>query len=188
VEKGEGDAMTVTGHNLEVAGAIVRQATPADARVTLAVMERLLNETPFMLRKREELIDTVADEAQFLHNLRASGNSAVFLATVNCQGVGLLVAAGGALLRLRHVVYMGMGVVTSHWSRGIGGALLDAAILWLERHPVVRKLSLQVYATNERAIELYRRKGFRLEGRLRDEVLLEEGYVDMLQMAYRKRG
>ncbi len=163
---------------------VVREATPDDARVTLRLMEQLLRETPFMLRMPEEQLDTVSDERRFLRGLRASGNSSAFLAFEHGEPAGLLVVTGGVLKRQRHVGHMGMGVLADHWSRGIGSALLNAAIDWLMHHPRLRKLSLQVYANNPRAVALYEQKGFRLEGRLVDEVRLDEGYVDMLQMAY----
>ena len=46
-----------------------------------------------------------------------------------------------------------------------------------------RKMTLGVFATNARAIRLYRRLGFRVEGRLRDQAVVEGRPVDELLMA-----
>ena len=46
----------------------------------------------------------------------------------------------------------------------------------------LRKLVLEVAATNEPAIALYERLGFRAVGTLADHVRADDGFVDMLIM------
>jgi RimJ/RimL family protein N-acetyltransferase len=55
-------------------------------------------------------------------------------------------------------------------------------IAWAEKHDVHR-LELTVMSHNERAIGLYRRHGFELEGTRRHSVRVEGAYVDELAMA-----
>jgi ribosomal protein S18 acetylase RimI-like enzyme len=76
----------------------------------------------------------------------------------------------------------GFAVVPDARGRGVGSALLAAA----ERHARdggARKLSLRVLSTNDAALRLYERCGFRREGTLRDEFLIEGRYVDDVLMA-----
>ncbi len=54
-------------------------------------------------------------------------------------------------------------VAASHRRRGIGTALLDAAVQW-GREAGVRKLELHVFPWNAAAIALYERYGFVKEG------------------------
>jgi len=83
---------------------------------------------------------------------------------------------------LRHSGTLGMGVAASHRGIGVGTALLRATL----EGAVARGLSrieLVVRTDNVPAIELYRRHGFELEGRLRRYVIVDGAAYDALQMA-----
>lgn len=163
---------------------VVRQVVESDASRMVRLMRRLLDETPYMLRLPEEQRSSASDEARYIRHLHASGNSTLFFAESERSAVGTLIVTGGALQRLAHVGYIGMGVLSDWWGAGVGTALLETAIDWARHHPVLRKLSLQVYENNERGLRLYRRIGFVEEGRLINEVRLDDGtLVDMHQLA-----
>src|SRR6185369_15590999 len=76
---------------------------------------------------------------------------------------------------------VGLAVGPGDRRQGVGSALLAAA----EQHARARgarKLSLRVLGTNETALRLYERHGFRREGTLRDEFLIEGRFVDDVLM------
>ena len=64
------------------------------------------------------------------------------------------------------VADLGMMVAADVRGRGVGSALLSAAIDWA-RGAGAHKVGLQVWPHNEAAIALYRKFGFEQEGRLR---------------------
>jgi RimJ/RimL family protein N-acetyltransferase len=64
------------------------------------------------------------------------------------------------------VAEFGMMVVTDVRGRGVGSALLAAAIDWA-RQAGAHKVALQVWPHNESAIALYQKFGFEQEGYLR---------------------
>jgi len=64
------------------------------------------------------------------------------------------------------VAEFGMLVAADARGRGVGSALLSAAIEWA-RETGAHKVSLQVWPHNEAGIALYRKFGFEQEGRLR---------------------
>lgn len=90
-----------------------------------------------------------------------------------------------ALPENAHVLgVLGLAVAPGARRRGVGSALLAAA----ERHARARgarKLSLRVLSTNDTALRLYERLGFRREGTLRDEFRIGGRYVDDVLMAKR---
>jgi len=162
---------------------LLRDVTESDAARMVRLMHTLLDETPFMLRLPHEQRDTPAEEARYLRHLRVSGNSVALFAEDDGFPCATLIVTGGGLARLAHVGYLGMGVLRRYWAAGIGRAILEAAVDWARDHEVIRKLSLQVFENNHRAVKLYRSLGFREEGRLHREVHEDGEFIDMLQMA-----
>jgi ribosomal protein S18 acetylase RimI-like enzyme len=85
---------------------------------------------------------------------------------------------------MRHVGRLGMGLLPAYRGRGLGGALLQAA-LRASAHAGVTRVELEVDASNERAVALYRAAGFREEGRKVDARELDGRTDDILIMAKR---
>jgi ribosomal protein S18 acetylase RimI-like enzyme len=76
----------------------------------------------------------------------------------------------------------GLAVAPDHQGQGIGHLLLTAA-----RHEAIRRearrITLRVLGTNTRAQALYLAHGYHIEGRLKDQFLLQGRYVDDIFMA-----
>lgn len=68
--------------------------------------------------------------------------------------------------------------------QGIASALLTGAEE-LARSRGARKLSLHVLGSNTAALALYERRGYTVEGRYRDEFLIDGAYVDDLTLTKR---
>ena len=51
--------------------------------------------------------------------------------------------------------------------------MIDALIDWARNTDVVRNINLRVRTDNQRAIQLYQRKGFMHEGTISKEILLD---------------
>ena len=76
----------------------------------------------------------------------------------------------------------GLGVDPGHQGRGIGRSLLSAAATRTHEEGAWR-LRLRVMATNPRAVALYLSCGYRVEGVLRGEFLIDGRPVDDILMA-----
>lgn len=85
--------------------------------------------------------------------------------------------------RRRHAGELGM-VVHDRWhSRGVGSALMGAAIDLADRWMNLTRLELTVYTDNAPAIRLYERAGFEVEGTLRKYAFRDGEFVDAFAMA-----
>jgi RimJ/RimL family protein N-acetyltransferase len=122
------------------------------------------------------------DLAAELAGLGRSANSVVLLAERADQVIGYVQLTGGTLRRSRATAYLVIGVLAHAAGRGTGTELLRQARAWAAARGLHR-LELTVMAHNTRAIRLYERTGFTVEGR-RSECLLVDGqFIDELTMA-----
>ncbi len=91
--------------------------------------------------------------------------------------------AGGPALRRRHAVMIGLSVVADAQGQGVGTALMQAMCDYADRWLGLLRLELTVYVDNARAVSLYRKFGFEIEGRHRGYALRDGRYVDAFAMA-----
>ena len=89
----------------------------------------------------------------------------------------------GPALRRRHVMSLGISVAPEAHGQGVGTALLRALCDYADRWAQVLRIELTVFADNARAIALYQRCGFQVEGRHVGYALRDGRYVDTLSMA-----
>lgn len=89
----------------------------------------------------------------------------------------------GASLRRRHAMMLGITVVGEAQGQGVGTALMQAMCDYADRWAQVLRIELDVFADNQRAIALYRKFGFEVEGTHRAYALRDGAYVDSLSMA-----
>lgn len=85
--------------------------------------------------------------------------------------------------RMRHVGTLGMLVHTEFQNQGIGTALMKTVLELADNWLMLRRVELEVYADNQRAVRLYERFGFETEGRKRQAAVKHGAYVDELLMA-----
>jgi len=85
--------------------------------------------------------------------------------------------------RRRHVGQIGM-VVRDDWQgKGIGNALMEAAIDLADKWLNLHRLELEVYTDNIPAIRLYEKFGFVIEGTMADYAFRDGRYIDTHTMA-----
>jgi len=85
--------------------------------------------------------------------------------------------------RRRHVGQIGMAVRDDWHGKGVGTALMEAAIDLADNWLNLARLELTVFVDNAPAIALYRKLGFTTEGTLTDYVFRDGEYVDCFLMA-----
>lgn len=85
--------------------------------------------------------------------------------------------------RRRHCADLGMGVNDDFQGRGVGSALLAAAVDLADHWLGLQRIELTVYTDNAPAIHLYEKFGFVTEGTARAFALRRGVLVDALYMA-----
>jgi RimJ/RimL family protein N-acetyltransferase len=160
----------------------IREAIPADAEALRRyLMEFTAERCPFVFQR--DSTPSIADEEQFIRRHAETPNSVLFLGEVDQRIIGMLDFLTPTRPELAHGGALGMSVLREFRRRGIGRALLNRLIEWAEKRPMLRRVELEVFATNVAAIGLYEQFGFVLEGRRRGAVRIGGTYVDVLCMA-----
>jgi len=84
--------------------------------------------------------------------------------------------------RRRHVGRIGISVHDEWQGKGVGTALMAAAVDLADNWLNLTRLELEVYADNAAAIHLYERFGFAYEGTLRQHAFRDGRYIDSNMM------
>lgn len=98
------------------------------------------------------------------------------------QLVGFLTALGGNYRRNHHAVHMVIGIRQSFTGQRIGEQSFDTLEKWAADHKL-HQLELTVMSHNERAIRLYQKMGFKVEGIKQDSLFANGQYVDEYYVA-----
>lgn len=163
----------------------VRRARPEDAP-TLAKAEQTLARTPGRLVSRPHELKE-ENFRRTIEELRTTGLYVVAEEGGLVIGHALLVPMG--LEAIAHVFRLTIMVHEGHQGRGIGTALMKHLMNWARRDKRCLKIELGVRAVNTRAIRLYQKLGFRLEGRLKKRLRMPDGtFIDDLLMGWLPAG
>lgn len=165
--------------------AILRSPAEEDAEALLENLRAIFEDGTGMGATREEMPKLTLDEERAWIRARREGPNEIFvLAEVDGALAGNVELRGGRLRRTAHVVTLAITLAPSFRSLGLGDALMTLALDWARAHPRIEKVDLRVLSDNERAIRLYRKHGFVVEGRLARAIRYEDGrYVDDVLMA-----
>ena len=153
----------------------VRRAQPADAAALVALASAVSAEPEGWMIWSEWR--GVGDERRYLRAVRGHPDAAVFVAEVDGEIAGRMSLARDQNPASHHVADLGLMVDARFRRRGVGRALLEAAVEWAPEHGVA-KLELHVFPWNEAAIALYESFGFEREGLRRRHYLRPDGYAD----------
>jgi RimJ/RimL family protein N-acetyltransferase len=148
-------------------GLKIRKATPDDAAALIEHVNRVVEESPFLLLEPGEFDYTVEQEQKMIADANASDNNLFLVALVDGRVIGVLTCFAGKRRSARHAVTLGISIRQAWCGRGIGRRMLQAAIDWAKSTGVVRRIELQVFTENRRAIRLYEEVGFVHEGHRR---------------------
>lgn len=160
----------------------IRTIRESDAGEFLSLCNRLDGETSFRLLEPGERSASVESQRETIARILAEDKDVILVAEVGGQLVGYIAGIAGKHRRNRHAVEVIVSVLQAFSGQGIATRLFERLQEWA-RERRIRRLELTVMVHNARAIALYQRLGFEIEGRKRDALLVDGDYVDEYLMA-----
>ncbi len=187
--------MIIKGQEFHINGLTytVRSAVQTDAEQLSEIRVQIDGETENMDREAGEgFIDKIGFQ-KIVKTDSEEMKNLFLVAEVHNRIVGFSRCEGSNLKRLSHKVELGVCILREFWGYGMGKSLLQQSIQWADENEV-KKISLQVLETNEKAIQLYKKLGLEVEGILKNDKKLSDGkYYNTVVMGrftntFHKRG
>lgn len=160
----------------------VRSAIDKDAKDLSELRLQIDGETENLDREKGEAFIDVSGFEQIIKTDTEKPRNLFLVAVVHDRIVGYSRCEGVYLNRFSHKVEFGVCVLKDFWGYGIGKNLLNESVSWADSNGI-KKMTLNVIETNEKAIKLYKRFGFEIEGILKNDIILADGkYYNTLIM------
>ncbi len=162
---------------------VIRSATKQDAAAILDLSNNVIGEEIYQLTSSSEFKMTMEAEEKWIDDHLVNSNHLILVAEVNKKIVGILDFSNGHRLRIAHTGELGMSLEKAFRNKGIGTLLLKVLIDWATENETIEKIGLCVHSNNERAIALYKKMGFEVEGiRKRELKYSDQLYIDTIVM------
>ena len=155
----------------------IREIREKDAAAFLTTQKAIDAETQFMLFEPGERRTTLAQMQEQIRRVLETDNQTLLVAEDDGEIAGWLSASGGWAVRIRHRAYIVVGLRKRYTGQGIGTRLFEALESWA-RERGLHRLELTVMSHNARAVGLYTKMGFEIEGTKRDSLIVDGEYVD----------
>jgi ribosomal protein S18 acetylase RimI-like enzyme len=131
---------------------------------------------------REEFDKSDADIEQWIEELN-SNNNLLLVAESNGEIIGNLDVTISRRSMLNHTGYIGMGVHEDWQNCGVGSMLFKKMMEHYQANQQIELLWLQVFGNNDAGLNLYRKFGFRENGRQKNFIKTNDGsYIDNVIM------
>jgi RimJ/RimL family protein N-acetyltransferase len=157
---------------------LIREATVEDAPAIINYLNEVSGESDFLAFGPGEFGISEGEERNILRQYHDSGNQLCLVGVIDDHIVSVITFTAGQRPRTRHSGEFGMSVSQSHWGLGIGTLLVDGLISWAKATDILQKINLRVRTDNHRAIILYEKRGFKIEGTMRKELFVDGEYFD----------
>ena len=157
----------------------IREIEVEDYKELLDFMKKVKGETNFLLGYPNEIKMSYEDEKEHIKKVKSSETSNYFVVMKNNKIIGCIGFNGNTARKMKHYGTIGISVLKEYWGRGIATTLLEKLISW-SKEKGIKKINLDVFENNERAIKLYEKFGFKLEGCIEDGIFDGENYINLL--------
>jgi len=164
------------GHNLEI-----RKPIGEDEAV-FRLIETLSDESNNFPFSSDDFGLTALNIGEYISYLNSRENSVFYIAKLDNEIVGLGYIEGGKRTRTSHCSNLGLGVLARYNSLGIGSMITKSLVEYARNGEVVAKIDLQVRTDNRRAINVYKKCGFLLEGKSTRALFIDGEFYDYINM------
>jgi RimJ/RimL family protein N-acetyltransferase len=160
---------------------IIRPVDFDDAREVIELYQQLFAETDYLEYGQSEFNISVQSFRKLITQWKIENSSIILIAIINGEMGGVISIKGSTVPRKKHCASIKMGVLKKYADNGIGSALITEAEKWAHSKNITR-LELSIIKTNQKAISLYKKFGFTIDGERKKSIKINSNYIDELYM------
>jgi len=162
---------------------IVRNPEIADSQAWIDHTYAVMRESEFTKTEPEDLVSSVAEQETWIMTMNTKAGDLALMAEIEGRLIAILYCRAFSSRRMSHVCAFAMSVREQWWGQGVGTSLVHCLLDWARAHPLIRKVTMRVLVNNARALALYRKAGFFVEGRFAQALKAANGtFVDDYEM------
>ncbi|MCT4584454.1 MAG: GNAT family N-acetyltransferase [Peptostreptococcaceae bacterium] len=161
---------------------VIREATKKDAKELIKYIHTVSKETEFLLFSDGEFNPTIEEEQNFLESIIQRENQIFLIATIDNKVIAAFDYQGGTRKKIEHTGALGISILKEYWGIGLGTKLFEVFFDWAKSNNITTKVDLSVMTHNKRAIQLYKKMGFEIEGTIKNAVFMNDQYYDYYAM------
>lgn len=165
-----------------MAQVIYRRAQESDAGKIVDFYNFVGGETSYLSFEKDEYPMNVKEQEEEIRSLEGKKASIMLLAMDGEEIAGIATIHSSAKIKARHDGELGIVVAKKYQGQGIGTELIRQLIDWAKGNGVTTRISLDTRADNVKAVELYMKFGFVVEGCRKNSTLLDGKYYDLYVM------
>ncbi len=141
----------------------IREATVDDAEQLIRTAKSILRTSDYLCSYEDEFNLTLEEEKAWIKS-HEHDNSLLLFATYNNDIIAVFNTTGFQNQKMKHIGVVGISIVEDWRGLGLGNILFGQLIKWAKENPNLEILSLEAFSKNTKAIELYKKHGFVIEG------------------------
>ncbi|GAB1759907.1 GNAT family N-acetyltransferase [Priestia aryabhattai] len=160
----------------------IRELELHDAANFVDLLKQIEEESKFMLFESGERKLSTDQQEKNIEIFKQQPNSTIIVAEESEMLVGYIAATGGEANRNAHIAALTLGIRKTFQNQGIGTALFAALEEWAREHHIHR-LELTVAVQHEKALSLYDKVGFEIEGTKKHSLRIGGLFIDEYYMS-----
>ena len=161
---------------------IISQAKKEDAKLMIDFYNVVGGETDFLSFGKNQFIKNLTEYEGFLETTKEEVNSIILIARIDDKIIGIASINSSSKDRFKHVGEFGIVIVKQYCGLGLGRKIMDYLVEWSKSNGITKKISLVTNENNYRAIDLYKKVGFEVEGILKKDNYVNGIYSNSIMM------
>lgn len=160
----------------------IAEVEESDAEEIVDISVEMGKESDNLTFGRDDFYFSYEQEKNYISGFKNRENCLYAKAVLDGRIIGTLNFSAPSRKRVAHRGLLGLTILKKYWGLGVGSNLMEFFLQWVIKDRQIRKIDLEVKEDNIRAIKLYLKYGFKIEGRITKGILVNEKFYDIYYM------